>query len=108
MGLAAVSIRPRRPYRGSHLTQLHLRQRLEWAYRQLRSTIQRWGRVLFIDEFRFLLQRVHCRARVFCRRGERFRENCILRHDLYGGGSLMVWTEITADRRTDLVFVNGT
>ena len=46
--------------------------------------------------------------RVFRRRGERFRENCVLRHDRYGGGSLMVWAGITTHRRTDLVFVNGT
>ena len=99
--LAAVGIRPRRPYRGPHLTQ---RQCLEWA----RWIIQRWGRVLFTDESRFLLRRVDGRVRVFRRRGERFSENCVLRHDRYGGGSLMVWAGITAHRRTDLVFVNGT
>ena len=67
--LAAVGIRPQRPYRGPHLTQRHLRQRLEWACRQLRWTIQRWGRVLFTDESRFLLRRVDGRVRVFRRRG---------------------------------------
>ena len=56
--LAAVGIRPRRPYRGPHLTQRHLRQRLEWARRQLRRTIQRWRQILFTDESRFLLRRV--------------------------------------------------
>ena len=106
--LAAVGIRSRRPYRGPHLTQRHLCQRLEWTRRQLRWTIQRWGRVLFTDESRFLLQHVDGRVRVFHRRGERFRENCVLRHDRYGGGSLMVWAGITAHRRTDLVFINGT
>ena len=53
--LAAVGIRPQRSYRGHHLTQRHLRQRLDWARRQLRWTIQQWGRVLFTDESRFLL-----------------------------------------------------
>ena len=55
-----------------------------------------------------MLRRVDGRVRVFRRRGERFRENCVLRHDRYGGGSLMVWTGITAHWRTDLVFINGT
>ena len=52
-----------------------------------------------------MLRRIDGRSR---RRGERFRENCFLRHDCYGGGSLMVWAGITAHGRTDLVFVNGT
>ena len=34
--LAAVGIRPRRSYRGPHLTQRHLLQRLDWARRQFR------------------------------------------------------------------------
>ena len=103
-----VGIRPRRPYPGPYLTRRHLRQRLEWARRQLRWTIRRWGRVLFTDVSRFLLRRVNGRARVFRRRGERFHENCVVRHDRYGGVSLMVWAGITAHGRTDLVFVNGT
>ena len=45
---------------------------------------------------------------MFRRRGEKFRENCVVRHDRYGGGSVMVWAGITAHGRTDLVFVNGT
>ena len=106
--LTVVGIRPRRPYRGPYLTRRHLRQRLEWACRKLRWTIRRWGRVLFTDESRFLLRRVDGRARVFRRRGERFHENCVVRHDRYGGGSLMVWAGITTHGRTDLVFVNGT
>ena len=42
------------------------------------------------------------------RPGERFRKKCVLRHDRYGGGSVMVWGGITAHGRTDLVFMNGT
>ena len=31
-----------------------------------------------------------------------------MRHNRYGGGSLMVWAGITAHQGTDPVFVNGT
>ena len=106
--LAAVGIRPRMPYRGPYLTLRHLRQRLQWARRHLRWTIRRWGRVLFTDESRFLLRRVDGRARVFRRRGEWYSENCVVPHDRYGGGCLVVWAGITAHGRTDLVFVDGT
>ena len=106
--LAAIGLRPRRPYRGPLFVQRHLRQRLQWARRFLRWTIRQWGRVLFSDESRFLLRRVDGRARVLRRPGERFRKNCVLRHDRYGGGSVMVWGGITAHGRTDLVFINGT
>ena len=66
------------------------------------------GRALFTDESRFLLRRVDGMARVFRQRGERFHENCIVRHDHDGGGSLMVWAGSTAHGRTYLAFVNGT
>ena len=66
------------------------------------------GRVLFTDEARFLLRSVDSQARVFRRREERFRENCILPHGRYGGGSLVVWAGIRAHLTTDLVFLNGT
>ena len=89
--LAAVGIRPRRPYRGPHLTQRHLRQRLEWACRQLKMDNSTARTNFFsIDESRFLLRRVDGQARVLHRHGERLRENCVLRHDRYGGGSLMM------------------
>ena len=55
--------------------------------------------MLFTDESRFLLRRSDGRVRVFSRRRERFSDNCVIRHDRYGGGSVMVWAGITAHGR---------
>ena len=42
-------------------------------------------------------------------RNERFAEVCIAEHDRYGGGSVMVWAGISAQKKTDLhVIDNGT
>ena len=64
--------------------------------------------MLFTDESRFLLRCSDGRVRVFHRRRERFSDNCVIRHDRYGGESVMVWAGITAHGRNDLVFIEGT
>ena len=46
--------------------------------------------MLFTDENRFLLRCSGGRVRVFRRRMERFSDNYVIRHDRYGGGSVMV------------------
>ena len=84
------------------LTQRHCQRRLEWARRHLR-----WRQVLFTDESCFLLRRVDGQTRVYRRRGERFADNCALRHDCFGGGSVMMWGGIAANRHTHLVTING-
>ena len=78
--LAEAGLHARRLYRGPMLTQRHCQRRLEWARRHLR-----WRQVLFTDESRFLLRRVDGRTRVYRRHGERFADNCVLRHDHFGG-----------------------
>ena len=83
--LAAVGIHPRRPYRGLNLTPNHLRQRVQWARGHVRRTIRRWGHVLFTDKSRFLLRHSNGCVRVFPRLRERFSDNCVMRHDRYGG-----------------------
>lgn len=62
---SVIGISPRRPYLGPYLTRLHLRQCLDGARWQFKWTIRRWGRVLFTDMSRFLLQRVDGRAKCF-------------------------------------------
>ena len=39
-------------------------------------------------------------------RNERFAEVCIAEHDRYGGGSVMVWAGISAQRKTDQHVIN--
>ncbi len=49
----------------------------------------------------------HGRERVYRRRRERYMDACVRQVDMWGGSSTMVWAAISADHRSDLVFING-
>ena len=79
------------PYRGMVLTERHRRERRILA----QNNINRQRRtVVFSDESRFNLSHADGRVRVYRRRNERFAPNCILQHNHYGGGGVMVWAAI--------------
>ena len=49
------------------------------------------------------------RTRVWRMPSERFAPVCVAEHDWFGGGSVMVWAEISAQGKTDLHIIdNGT
>ena len=58
-------IRPKRPYFGAVLTPLHRhgRERVHWCNRLRGWTFQKWRRIWFSDESRFLLQKRDGRIR---------------------------------------------
>ena len=56
---------------------------------------------------RFILFRADGRSRIYRRHNERYAANCVVEHDHFGGGSVMVWAGIHHDGRTALVRVNG-
>ena len=58
-------------------------------------------------ESRFTVDFLDRRRRVWPRRNERFHDVSVIRHDRFGGGSVMVWGGITAAARTDLHIVDG-
>ena len=62
---------------------------------------------MFTDESRFTLRHADGRLRVYRRVGKRYADACVLRHDRFGGGSVMFWGGIVGNRRTDLVRVDG-
>ena len=66
-----------------------------------------WCNVMFSDESRYLLYRADGRQRVYRRNGERYRDNCLVEHDRFGGGALIVWAGITYGHRTPLAFIDG-
>ena len=39
--------------------------------------------------------------------GERYRDNCLVERDRFGGGALVVWSGISYGHRTPLVFIDG-
>ncbi|MEW8547198.1 MAG: transposase [Candidatus Thiodiazotropha sp.] len=95
----------RRPYKGPILTRRHRVQRLQWARRHLPWTRNQWANVLFSDESRFNVSMVDGRKRVWRRRGERYADACVLEHDRWGGGSVLVWAGISSNYRTRLVIL---
>lgn len=105
--LRANDLRARRPYTGQILTRRHRRLRLAWARAHVRWTRAQWATVLFTDESRFNVHRRDGRARVYRRRGERFRDACVKESDRFGGGSTMIWAGIALNHKTDVIVVNG-
>ena len=101
------AIRPRRPTIRPILLPRHRAARLTWCRRYLRFIIQDWANILFTDESRFHLDSSNDRSRIYRRVGERYADACVIQHQSFGGGSVMVWGGITANGRTPLVVVAG-
>ena len=70
-------------------------------------TFRNWRRIWFSDESRFLLQKRDGSIRVYRRGNERFSSSCVLEVDSFGGGSVMMLSTISNDRKIDLVHVPG-
>ena len=39
--------------------------------------------------------------------GGRFQDNCIIKCDSHGGGSVMVWAGVSLHHKTNIVFAKG-
>lgn len=89
------------------LTRAHRIARRAWSAQHARWTRQQWSTVLFTDESRFTLSFNDGRVRVWRRPGERFHDPCVMEHDRYGGGSVMVWGGIGINHRTPLYRIQG-
>lgn len=105
--LRNAGLRCRRPLVGNVLTPQHRAARLQWAQTHRIWPRQRWLNILFSDESRFLLHRADGRLRVYRRRNERYRQDCVLEVDRFGGGGVMVWAGITSTGRTILYRIQG-
>ena len=107
--LREFGLRPRRPYVGMLLTQRRRQVRMAWLtqHRPNLFPLRQWRNVMFSDESRYLLYRPDGRQRVYRRNGERYRDNCLVERDRFGGGALMVWAGISYGHRTPLVFIDG-
>ena len=81
--------------------------RLAWARDHVTWTQNDWAPVLFTDESRFCVDFTDRRARVWRMPNERFAPVCVAEHDQFGGGSVMVWAEISAQGKTDLHNARG-
>ena len=90
--LRQAGLQARPSVRCNVLTAHHLRERLQWCQDR---------------ESRFTWFRADGRSRVCGRYNERYAANCVLEHDHFSRGSVMVWAGIHYDGRTVLVRVNG-
>lgn len=100
-------LKARRPYKGPILTRNHRNARMQWARAHSRWTRRQWGTTLFSDESKFNVSEADGRKRVWRRRGERYDDNCVIEHNRWGGGGVMVWGGISAFGKTDLVVFAG-
>lgn len=94
----------RRLYHGVVLMGCHHQKRLQWAQNNIGRRLRD---VVFSDESHFNLSCADRRVRVYHRQNERYTRNCVLEHDRFGGGGVMVWATINHTFRTDLVIING-
>lgn len=105
--LGEANLRSRRPATGPLLSAEHRRNRLTFARDHQYWTHEDWSHVLFTDEPRFCLRGPDGRERVWRRPGERYLDNMISKRTPFGGGSIMVWAGISANEKTELVFVEN-
>ncbi len=105
--LKEVGLKARRPYKGAILTARHRQERLQWARAHRRWIRRQWSTVLFSDESKFNVSNADGRKLVYRRRGERYADCCVLEHNGWGEGSVMVWAGISAEHKTPLHTVIG-
>ncbi len=82
-------------------------KRLRFAKKHVEWSKKKWEKVLFSDESKFKL--FGNKRRTFVRRmaNERFIKECITPTMKHGGGSVMVWGGICANRVTHLKRIEG-
>ena len=86
----------------------HRVQRLNFDREHQDWQLRHWRPVLFTYESMFTVSTNDRHTRAWIRQGERYADCNIVEVDRYGGGSVMVWAEISLDGRTDLyVFPGG-
>ena len=105
--LHAANLWARRPVVRPPLTPHHRRCRVVFARDHVQLGRQRLRNILWSDESRFNLDFNDGRRRVWRQRNERFHDWCVAEHDRYGGGSVLVWSGISLDGRTDLYVIRN-
>ena len=89
----------RRPARGPILTYRHRRERLQWTQQRENWHHQQWRTVVYSDESRYCLSVADGRVRVWRKRDERYRDDCIVERDAWGGQSIIVWGGIALNHK---------
>ncbi|GFV59994.1 HTH_Tnp_Tc3_2 domain-containing protein [Trichonephila clavipes] len=89
--LAEANLKSKRPFRAFPLTPEHRQLRLQWCQARSMRNVTDWQKVVFSDEFRFVLGTDDNRVRVWRRPGERYNSpHTVLRQTACTSG-VMVW-----------------
>ena len=105
--LREVGLRACRPVVRQVHTRHHPQHRL-WAQTHSQWIRQDWQKVLVTDRLRFCLTRGDGLIRVYHRRNESYTKACTLERDRFGGGgSVMVWGNVSQHHWTELVVIAG-
>ena len=101
-------IRARRPKKKPALTKKHKLKRLKFAKDHENWNIEHWRRVLWSDEKKLNLHAPDGNARVWRRKGEELRDECVEPKWKFGGGSVMIWGAIAGNGLRIIEEIKGT
>ncbi|GFW91124.1 transposable element Tcb2 transposase [Trichonephila clavipes] len=106
--LAEANLKSKRPFHALPLTPEHRHLRLQWCQARSMWNVTDWQRVVFSDEFRFVLGTDDNRVRVWRCPGERYNSShTVLRLTARTTGA-MVWGAIAYNSRSTLIVMSGT
>ncbi|GFW58535.1 transposable element Tc1 transposase [Trichonephila clavipes] len=89
--LAEANLKSKRPFRALPLTPKHRQLRLQWCQARSMWNVTGWQKVVFSNEYRFVLGTDDKYVRVWRRPGERYSSpHTVLRHTAHTAGA-MVW-----------------
>ncbi|GFW58525.1 transposable element Tc1 transposase [Trichonephila clavipes] len=89
--LAEANLKSKRPFRALPLTPEHRQLRLQWCQARSRWNVTGWQKVVFSNEYRFVLGTDDKYVRVWRCPGERYNSpHTVLRHTAHTAGA-MVW-----------------
>ncbi|UYV69341.1 hypothetical protein LAZ67_6003273 [Cordylochernes scorpioides] len=102
------NLRARRPLRCLPLAPVHRQVGTQWCRERSTWNCADWGRIVFSNEYRFLLCPDDRRKRVWRRPGQRVDPGLTVEHHTGPQQGVMVWGDISFDSRIPLVVIPGT
>ncbi|GFW29733.1 transposable element Tcb1 transposase [Trichonephila clavipes] len=106
--LAEANLKSKRPFRALPLTPEHRQLRLQWCQARSMWKVTDWQKVVFSDEYRFVLGTDDNRVWVWKHPGERYNSSHTVLRQTARKAGIMVWGVIAYDSRHTLIVMRGT